>query len=481
MRRRDYDDYDPGEALIHDQWASAIAEIETGKRKLENLDQALEWWARNAPDLSLSGEKMTDKKLAKWLATTFRILINFIALKGEEGGLELYIVDGAQLLPAESYIAKMANVEQLWGVTTVTVTNNLTKYLLGMAQKMNWRDVNPPDRINTLAGVLDLHDLSLTPARDAGVYFTYIMRVQPEPEVLAKIRAGQYNVEENQVYKLWRDHFDDENWWYFVSSVGTWLYPKRFRHLAWLVGARGTGKSSLLGALTRPIEPIVARTSLDSLLSYTFGMQGLIGKEIIVQNERAVGILRNIDALNRVFGESDYIEIKRKHRDPVSIPSMRSAMFSMNDLPLLGEKHGSTLDAFLDRLSIIEMGAPEDFSPKRGIVDEVRNEEALYFLLWARQRLEENGEVIEKRSEDELRGMVFEGSWLLAEFWRSCIEEVSGERIGGQEAYEAYLRWAKGKLVQPVGRSAFYDLMAQRVMRITSHHQVAFQDIRLRC
>ncbi|MGC8848706.1 MAG: hypothetical protein ACP5QE_07680, partial [Conexivisphaera sp.] len=342
-------------------------------------------------------------------------------------------------------------------------------------------DLNPPWALNTRSGVLDLRTLELLPHGGDGPYFTYEAPVRPDPGVLARIREGQYEIEGNQVYRLWRDHFDEENWRYFISSVGTWLYPKRFRHMAWLVGPPGVGKSSLERALTRPIEPIVAHVGFNTLMNYTFGLEMLVGKHIIVQSERGISVVKNLDFFNRIMGEDDSLDVPRKFRSAVVIPSMRSAMFAMNDVPLIKEMRGSTLNAFLDRLSIIEMGAPEGFSPRRGVSEEVGAEEALYFLLWARQRLEENGEAIEKRSEDELRGMVFEGSWLLAEFWRSCMEEVSGERVEGQEAYEAYLRWARGKLVQPVGRSAFYDLMAQRATRMTSHHQVVFQDVRLRC
>jgi phage/plasmid-associated DNA primase len=307
--------------------------------------------------------------------------------------------------------------------------------------------------------------------------------VRPDPGVLARIREGQYEIEGNQVYRLWRDHFDEENWRYFISSVGTWLYPKRFRHMAWLVGPPGVGKSSLERALVRPIEPIVARASFSTLTNYSFGLEMLIGKQIIVQSERGTSVVRNLDLLNRIMGEDDALDVPRKFRSAVVIPSMRSAMFAMNDLPVLMEARGSTFAAFLERLNIIEMGAPERFVPRRGVSEEVSAEEALYFLLWAGQRLEENGEVIEKRGEDELAEMVFEMSWALAEFWSDCVEEAPHERVLAKDAYASYLAWAARRGVHAVGRNEFYDLMAQRAPKVQEGRArvPAFIGIKLKC
>jgi hypothetical protein len=434
------------------------------------LRDALAWW-RNNFSLPADADEWKAARVASYLTDALLGVahIRFVKVCTDRG-CELYAVDGSKLVDAGAVIDEAIGAPGVRDLQSAHLPTMVRRDLAAMARPAAPEELNPPHMLNTPAGVLDLRTLELLPHGGDGPYFTYEAPVRPEAEVLTKIRVGQYKIEENQVHKLWREHFDEENWWYFVSSVGTWLYPKRFRHLAWLVGARGTGKSSLLGALTRAIDPIVARISLDHMLSYTFGMQGLIGKQIIVQNERAVGVLRNLDVLNRIFGENDYVDVQRKHRDPIAIPSMRSAMFSMNDLPLLEEKHGSTLDAFIDRLSIIEMSAPEGFSPKRGIMDEVRNEEALYFLLWARQHLEEAGEVIEKRSEDELRGMVFEGAWVLAEFWNSCIEEVHGEKVPAKDVRAAYLVWAKERGVSTVGRNEFYDLMAQRTTKMLDVH-----------
>ena len=336
-------------------------------------------------------------------------------------------------------------------------------------------EVDPPDRLNFVDGVLDLNDLTFDP--EGRGTFHHALNARLDPAALAAIREGTYDVTRNAIHRLWRGHFDDENWDYFVSAVGTWLAPRRFRLVAWLVGDPGVGKSTLLSVLTRPIEPLVARVSLSSLTGYTFGLESIIGKQIIVQSERAASILRNIDVLNLVLGENDYVEVQRKHRSAVSVPSMRSAMFSMNDLPLVEERQGTTLRAFIDRLSIITVAVTsEDFRDRarKGVAEEVAQEEALYFLLWARRRLEEEGWAIRRLDEGALTEMLFEGAWALADFWRDCIEEVHGARTAATDLYNAYLAWAAGRGMKPLGRQAFYDLVAQRAQRVAGHGRRSF-------
>jgi hypothetical protein len=448
----------------------------------------MEWWRRNfllttEGEGGVGGEKPKTADVAARVADGMvdGAMIEFVAICTPRG-CELYAKDGHTLVDAGVVIEMALGAPGVRRFAGVTLPTLIRWNLLNRARRAAPEELNPPEWLNTPAGVLDLRSLELIPPGEGGPYFTYVIPAVPDPVVLGRIRRGEYRIEENQVYRLWRGHFDEDNWRYFISSVGAWLAPRRFRHMAWLIGQKGIGKSSLLSALTRAVDPIIAHVSLSAMANYTFGLEGLVGKQVIVQNERAVSVLRNLDLLNRIMGESDYVDVQRKHRGAVVIPSMRSAMFSMNDLPLLKEERGSTLDAFLDRLSIIEMEAPEGFAPRPGMAEEVGAEEALYFLLWARRRLEENGWKIEKRDEDEIRGMVFEGSWLLAEFWSDCIEEAPHERALAKEVRAVYLAWAKERGVSTVGRNEFYDLMAQRATKVQDAHlkAPAFVGIRLK-
>jgi predicted AAA+ superfamily ATPase len=79
------------------------------------------------------------------------------------------------------------------------------------------------------------------------------------------------------VYKSWRTHFDDDDWEYLVDSLGTRLAPHRSKLVAFIAGPMGSGKSTMLFNLVKPVEPLVATVSLRSITGYQFGLQALVG------------------------------------------------------------------------------------------------------------------------------------------------------------------------------------------------------------
>jgi len=202
------------------------------------------------------------------------------------------------------------------------------------------------------------------------------------------------------VYKYWRSRFDEENWEYLVSSLGTWLSPFRHRHIAFLIGPPKSGKSTLVSNLTRPIHQVVGFVSLRQLTSYTFGLEPLIGKQIVAYSERGETVLKNLDVINNLFGEQDYIVVYRKHKPAVTIRSLKTGFFSMNDPPIVYEYGGSTMAAFLDRLSIIQMSLPESYEVIPNLTIPMR--EAFKFLLWCSSAVERSNWRIKKMGEEEL-------------------------------------------------------------------------------
>ncbi|BBE42423.1 hypothetical protein [Conexivisphaera calida] len=446
------------------------------------IRDALDWWGENF-SLPADAERWRAAQVASYVADALvgAAHVRFVKICTDKK-CELYAVDGARLVDADIVIEEALAAPGVREYQSVHLPTIVRRDLSRAARALSAEDPNPPWALNTLAGVLDLRTLELRPhggGGGQGPYFTYVAPVRPDPVVIKAIVDGAYDITGNAVYRLWRGHFDDENWRYFVSSVGTWLSPRNHRHLAFLVGDTKIGKTSLLSALCAPIEPIVSHADLGEMMGYTFGKESLLGRRIVVQDENAASVLRDLARLNKIFGERGKIEVYRKGREPLPMPALRAAMFSMNDMPLIKEMRGSTLAAFLDRLSIIQMRAPEGFEPKPELVDAVTPEEALYFLLWARRELEKNGWQIEKRGEEELRGLVFEKSWVLSGFWSDCVEESGEVRAG--DLYTAYQRWAQRHGVAAVGRNAFYDLVAQKAARVLDRDKsLKFVGVRLR-
>jgi phage/plasmid-associated DNA primase len=340
-----------------------------------------------------------------------------------------------------------------------------------------WSQVDPLHRLNLRSGVLDLKSLRIETGQ--GYYFRYPpLPVNITQEEIDEVRKGHYDIKENEVYKLWRSHFDNENWEYLVHSLGTWLAPKRFRHIAFIIGPRGSGKSTLLEALTRPIEPIVARVSLSLLTDYTFGFEALIGKQLNVYSERGEAVLRRPDLINSLVGEHDYLTVPRKYKSPTTIRSLKAMCFAMNDPPLIIEYGGETMAAFLDRLSIIEITRPEDFKPIVGL--EVDPKEAFLFLLDCRVKLEENEWKIKKMDEDAMLDYLTRTSNPALQFLESdwIIMDPSA-KVKGTELYEAYVAWCKERGLTPMSRNSFYTTVASRFRKREEHKVIWFRGLML--
>jgi phage/plasmid-associated DNA primase len=339
-----------------------------------------------------------------------------------------------------------------------------------------WSQVDPWDKLNMWCGVLDLRTLRLSPS--TGHYFRYRIDLSITQEEVDEVREGRYDIEGNEVYRLWRPHFDEENWQYFVHSEGTWLAPFRSKHLAFLIGPRDAGKSTLLDALTAPIDPIVGRTSLRSITDYTFGLQGLVGKQVNVYAERGEVALKNIDVINNLVGGRDFIEVHVKHRPPTVMRSLKAMVFAMNDPPTVVEYGGETMGAFLERLSIIHMRPPEGFKPMADLRVDPR--EAFKFLLWCRVKLEESGWVVRKMDEERMLDYLMEATNSALRFLESeWIMRDPSAKVKGTELYAAYAAWCREEGVTPMGRTAFYTTAASKHVKRVEEGAVWFRGIRL--
>jgi phage/plasmid-associated DNA primase len=325
--------------------------------------------------------------------------------------------------------------------------------------------------------VLDLRELKLLDKSE--YYFTYKLNISISAEELKAIREGSYDVRDNAVYRSWRAHFENDDWEYLVDSLGAWLAPHRSKLVTFIVGPTGSGKSTMLFNLVKPVEPLVATVSLRSITGYQFGLQALIGKHILAYSERGDVVLKNLDVINNIVGENDFIHVERKHKPAVRIRSLKAALFTMNDPPILHEQGGETLAAFLERLSLVFMRAPEGFKAIREY--RVPPEEAFKFLLWCRIELEERGWEIRKRSYEEKLDYLIKMANTALRFLESgyVMEDPDG-RVKGTELYEAYVKWCKENGLTPMGLINFYATVASRYTKYIRDNVVWFRGLRIR-
>ena len=284
--------------------------------------------------------------------------------------------------------------------------------------------------------------------------------------LVERIRRGEYDIRENAVYRLWKPHFDvagEREWGYFVDAEGTWFAPHRFRLVALLVGERGSGRSSLLAALTAPIEPLVGRVPLSKLASKErFALQPLIGKWVNVYSEKLAPTVSNLETINNLVGESDWVYVDRKHKPPVFIRSLKSMVFAGNAVPMVTSWDSGTMDAFIDRLSVIFVGKPEGFKPVKGIAERIPKAESFAFLLWCRWQLEqsegrEREWELRRRSAEELLELLLEAQSPVYRFIAERCAKDPQARVERKELYAAYVEWLKEQGVTAVPpRDQFY-------------------------
>jgi len=261
--------------------------------------------------------------------------------------------------------------------------------------------------------VLDLRDLKLVPPSLCDWWFTYQIPLAEREvrEIVERVRRNEYDIESNAVYASWRSHFTDEDWQYFVDAVGVWAAPTRFRLLTFLVGKPGSGKSSLLAALTKPIEPLVGRVPLF-LLRRRDGTQLLIGKQINISCEYPFAerraVLGDFNVIDKLLGENDYVCAERKYKPPIRIRALKSMVFEMDFPFVIEERAKRLLEPLLDRLSIVFIQKPEGFQPVPLYAERVPAYEAFAFILWCRKQLEDRGWEIRKRNKSTLLKLLFE-------------------------------------------------------------------------
>ena len=343
--------------------------------------------------------------------------------------------------------------------------------------------LNPPDALLTERGVYSLRDLKMVPF-DSVVDPLEFEKLAPiftwrTPLRLDGFSVEDYDIESNAVYRAWRSHFDDRNWEYFIDAVGTWLAPHPFKLVVFLVGPPDSGKSTLLYVLTRPIRPYVASVSLRDLTSYHFGLEPLLGKWVNVRSEKGAAVLKNLDIINTVFGGWEEPDVARKHRSYAKLKALKCGVFAMNELPIVTEVEAGTFEAFLNRLTIIEMQKPEGFEPVPDFALKVPPEEAFKFLAWCRWQLEERGWKLRRPEQEEMLDNLCNPFRRIEDWWNNRVVEDPDARLKGAVAYNDYYVFCRERGLQPLSQTAFYAILAKKAKRYEREKTVWFKGIRL--
>jgi len=328
--------------------------------------------------------------------------------------------------------------------------------------------LNPRNMIRLKSAVLDLETLNLVRLEEVGdYYFNYAMPVFTNKSnldhlklAIREIAEDRYNIETNKVYQYFRPRFEDEDWEYLTTGLGVILSPYKAKLLMILIGEPHTGKSTFLSIIRKPIEPLVSSVSLADLQRYEFGLEPLLGKSVWITSEKSEIYISRAEKLNQIFGESDAMDVARKHKSHARLYSLKLGIMAMNEPPVIEERATGAVQALLERISIITMIRPQDSQNVKGLVDMVSPEEAFNFLLWCRRQLEKNNWTPKKLPAEEVLNILRENSNTAYKFLEeetSLLDYGEGLRIKAKELYDMYVRWCERKGVKPMSRNLFYS------------------------
>jgi phage/plasmid-associated DNA primase len=452
-------------------------------------DEFRQWVNTRYNGKSIDQLSVDEKAFLMWEFLEERGLINVFKVPQKEGFDLMATLGNSDILfdldsgrnTSAKWVSLLAS--SFFGITSPRLVNAFLDVALAMATPIERGRIDPLHKLRLKDAVLDLETLELTRIEDVNdpYYFTYYAPLfTKDPlkmeagktlaERIRDIKEGKYDIEQNKVYKYFRKRFDDTNWRYFVSAIGTILSPYRHKLVVFLIGGTDAGKSTLIKVLTKPIEPIVGRTQLREIMTDRFALESLIGKQILISYERGEEVLRRLDLLNTIFGDNDEIDVPRKFKSYGKMKALKMGLFAMNDPPRVTEYGGETMRAFANRLSIIHMLTPEEANDQKivGLADQISMEEAFEFLVWCRVQLEQNGWIVEKMDANEVIDYLKRETNTVYQFLdnsQDIIQDPNG-KVKGENLYQLYLKWCEEKGITPYDRNNFYTFVAKEYERI---------------
>jgi hypothetical protein len=399
-------------------------------------------------------------------------LVNFVSVMREDGKTEFFLhFSGDRILVDPDKMVTALTIHLGGEIYTREVKRTVIDHFYGSSLPVNEERVDPYHLLPVKNGVLDLESLELRSYGTCEYYFTRRTNIEVDKDILAQINDGSYEIEKNMIYQLWRPHFDLENWSRFLSVCGTFLAPFPTKTIAYVVGETDAGKTSCINAVVKPIEEKIARISPYMLISYSFGKEDLLGRWANVYTENPARALKNVEVLNMLAGESEKYDVARKHREFWRYRALKTQLYGMNDIMPIKQWDAESIDAFANRLVMIDIKKPENFVIVRNIVDQVPALEGLYFMLYGRKVLENNNyEIVAKQSRDEIKEILYERTWMLRKFKEDCLADAIGSRVKDGEAYKVYLEWARENgITRPFSKRQFFDEMSRMYSRVAGH------------
>ena len=207
---------------------------------------------------------------------------------------------------------------------------------------------------------------------------------------------------------------------------------------AWLVGRRGSGKSTIIEGFMVLLGSRYGILSLKQIEKSSFGLGGIIGKTLLLSTEQSPGYIRETGTVNQIIS-GEPVTIDRKFREPVEYRSCAKILWAMNSAPRVADPE----DGIFRRAKIIKFATPKWPQKDTSLKARLRSEGA-GILNWALDGLDR----LRKRGDFEITDEIKRAS---AEYERdndiagTFVSEccLLGDDLRAQSSllYESYKTW----------------------------------------
>jgi putative DNA primase/helicase len=108
----------------------------------------------------------------------------------------------------------------------------------------------------------------------------------------------------------------------------------------WIVGASGTGKSTLVNLMVQMMRSYHTTIDLNQLATNRFLLAKIAGKRLVTSVEASAGV-RLEDGIYKTLVSDDLLLADVKNREPIEFIPQCKIVWAMNNLPYVGDRSGA--------------------------------------------------------------------------------------------------------------------------------------------
>lgn len=301
-------------------------------------------------------------------------------------------------------------------------------------------------------------------------------------DLIRRIKAGNFNLEKEapNFYKFLKRFFDDDNRRLLELTLGWVLaHQQTKRPLAFVIGPRDTGKSTLKEILTGVLgNRRAVTTSLESLHS-RFGLIHLPLAWVVLSSEKPKNIIQSERMKRLTGGETEQIE--EKHKTPYQAIIRALFMFFMNELPRID----GIDEALAGRIIIINTQNPlgDDEKDQEYVkkIIEKEGEAIFYWLLNCYHELKKEKFII-PTDVRMIMDLLKRAKTNIIGFKEDMLIEDPEAEVKATEIYESYTKWCLENDHEALGRNTMYQHLTTytQAVRKTVHKTLYFVGVRLK-